>query len=179
MRGSAPSRKLPLTLADLQNLLNISGASSDFDNQLFLAITFIGLHGLLRLGEFTTHDNPAHRSMQKAIKRHSITFHNDPQHLSFTLPMHKADQLYEGSKVVIEQRKLVLDPIAIFCRYLHTQDLHDRWHPLLWLREDGSSPTHAWYIRQLHRHFRKDITGHSLRSGGVTALALANTPTSN
>jgi hypothetical protein len=90
--------------------------------------------------------------------------------------MHKADRLYEGSTIVIEQRNSDLDPLVTFRRYLISRDKLHRWLPLLWLRESGSPPTRNWYIQRLRRHFSEDYAGHSLRSGGATTLALANVP---
>jgi hypothetical protein len=176
MRGSSASRKLPFSASDLQLLYNIYGTSLQHDDLLFLCITFTGFHGLMRLGELVMHDNPKLRSIHKAIKRYSVMFHNDPQHFSFTLPMHKADRLYEGSTIVIEQRDSDLDPLAIFRRYLGSRDRLHKWHPLLWLRESGVPPSRSWYIQRLRGHFSPDYAGHSLRSGGATALALANVP---
>jgi hypothetical protein len=177
MRGSDASRKLPFSTSDLQHLHSIYWTSPQYDDLLFLCITFTGFHGLMRLGELVAHDNPKLRSMRKAVKRHTVTFHNDPPHMSFTLPMHKADRLYEGSTIVIEQRNSDLDPLAIFHRYLSSRDRLYKWHPLLWLRESGIPPTRSWYIQRLRAHFPSDYAGHSLRSGGATALALANVPT--
>jgi hypothetical protein len=176
MRGSATARKSPLTGSDLRQLLTLYGSSSNYDDLLFLAITFIGFHGLLCLGELVMNDNPHYQSSRKAVKRHTVSFHDNPCHFSFVLPMHKADHLYEGSTIVIEQQDSDLDPAAIFQRYLHSRDQLHCWHPLLWLQEAGLPPTRSWYIQRLRHHFSGDFGGHSLRSGGATALALANTP---
>ena len=111
MCGCATSRKLPLTTSDLRKLHTIYGTSHDHDDMLFLAITFTGFHGLLRLGELVMHDNPAYQSMCKAVKRHSVEFHDNPVHFRFNLPMHKADRLYQGSTIVIEQRGADIDPL--------------------------------------------------------------------
>jgi len=36
--------------------------------------------------------------------------------------------------------------------------------------------TRSWFIRRLRHHFSSDVGGHSLRSGGATALAEAGVP---
>jgi hypothetical protein len=132
----------------------------------------------MHLGEPVAHDNPKLCSMRKAIKSHTVaTFHDDPSHVSFQLPMHKTDRLYEGSTIEIEQRQSNLDTLAIFHRYLSPRDHLQKWHPLLWLRESRVSPTRSWYIQCLRAHFPGGFAGRSLRSGGATALALANVPT--
>ena len=122
------------------------------------------------------HDNPAYQSVRKAVKRHSVEFHDNPVHFRFNLPMHKADRLYQGSTIIIEQREADVNPFSIFRHYLASRDKLHRWHPLLWLRHSGTPPTRTWYIQHLRRHFSKDFAGHSLRSGGATALTLANVP---
>ena len=149
MRGSAASWKLPFATSDLQMLLSVYGTSADHDDLLFLlflAITFTSFHGLMRLGELVMHDNPGYQSLRKAIKCHSVKFHHNPQHFVFTLPAHKADRLYEGSTIVIEQRNSDIDPLVVFHRYLLSRDRLHPWHPLLWLLQSGSLPTCMWYI---------------------------------
>ena len=146
MRGSATSRKLPFATSDLQMLLSVYGTSADHNDLLFLAITFTGFHGLMRLGELVMHDNLCYRSLRKAIKCHSVKFHDNPRHFMFTLPAHKADRLYEGSTIVIEQRNSDIDPLVVFHRYLLSCNRLHPWHPLLWLLQSGSPPTCMWYI---------------------------------
>jgi hypothetical protein len=77
MQGSTTLRKQLLTESDLQ--LDIYKHSPDHDDLLFLAMTFTGFHGLLRLGELLAHDNLKVKSTRKACKRHSVRFHS-PRH---------------------------------------------------------------------------------------------------
>ncbi len=57
---------------------------------------------------------------------------------------------------------------------------HDRLFPHLpelWLRHEGCIPTCSWFISRLRKVFPDvNVIGHSLRSGGATALAIAGTP---
>ena len=103
-------------------------------------------------------------------------FHSNPTHVSFKLPMHKADRFYKGSTIAIVHGDSTADPLIAFQHYLKSRDDLHKWHPLLWLRESSSPPTRSWYIRRLCLHFPSDFAGHSLRSGGATAMALANIP---
>lgn len=173
LRGTPAQRKLPLAPSDLKTLLGIYLVDPSYDDQLFLAMTFVGFHGLNRLGELVANDNPAYRSSRKAIKRHTLQFHDQPSHLSFTLPMHKADRFYDGSTIVIQKQFGDLDPLAVVRRYLDQRDVLHLWHPLLWVRESGQPPTRSWYVERLRRHFGSEFAGHSLRAGGATALAVA------
>ena len=170
-RGLAVRRKRALTLDDLSLLLRSYSISPHYDDHLFLALTFISFFALLRLGEVVSSDTPALRKSRKMIRRHPLSISQDS--ISFFLPFHKADRLFEGSKIIVPARSDPLDPLPIFQRYLLLRDTLHRLHPMLWLREDGSSPTRSWFISRLRQHFPSDVAGHSLRSGGATAYALA------
>lgn len=173
LRGSGVQRKRALSSDDLAKLSHAYASSSSHDDLLFVAIAFTGFYALLRLGELVQHDTRALRDPRKAIRRLSVNI--TPDHYGFTLPMHKADRLWQGSKILIERRAPVIgvDPHAAFVRYLSSRDAKHPYNPHLWCREDGSIPTRSWFIRRLRQHFPSDIAGHSLRQGGATALALA------
>ncbi|KIK77853.1 hypothetical protein PAXRUDRAFT_17228 [Paxillus rubicundulus Ve08.2h10] len=49
----------------------------------------------------------------------------------------------------------------------------------LWLRHDGSVPTHAWFMRKLRFFFPKSIGSHSMHAGGTTSLAAAGMAADN
>lgn len=172
--GSSTKRKRALSLDDLRLLLNAYASSTEYDDALFLAITFTAFFALMRLGELVAHDSKALRSTRKMSKRFPLTIKVD--HYSFHLPMHKADRFYEGSTIVVPRRPDDVNPIPIFSHYTELRDARHRFHPLLWLREDGTVPTRSWYIARLRRHFPVDIAGHSLRSGGATMYALSGMP---
>jgi hypothetical protein len=65
------------------------------------------------------------------------------------------------------------DPHLPFINYLVSHDLLFPFNPELWLCSNGQIPTHSWFVHRLHHHFANDVGGHSLRSGGATALAEA------
>lgn len=176
MRGTSVTRKRPFFEADLLHLLDTYGNSVEYDDVLFLAIVFTAWHCLMRLGEIVAHDNPSYRSTRKSIKRHSVEISSSPRHISFFLPMHKADRLFEGSHIVLEERNSHLDPVAIFLRYINRRDHLFPLYPHLWIRENGTAPTRSWFIRRIRLHFPPEYAGHSLRSGGATALAIAGVP---
>ena len=86
--------------------------------------------------------------------------------------MHKADRFFEGNRLVILQTDTEADPFHRFVSYLHSRDSLFPALPHLWLREDGTPPTRAWFIKRLRLLFPADVSGHSLCAGGATALAL-------
>ena len=175
MRGTSVTRKHPFSEADLSHLLHIYSQSPTYDNALFLCIVFTAWHCLMWLGEITAHDNPAYCSACKSVRRCSVKLSPSPYHISFSLPMHKADHLFEGLHVILEQWTHPLDPVAVFLRYIEQCDRLFPLHPQLWLRENGSVPTRSWFMHRIRSHFPPEY-GHSLRSGGATALALAGVP---
>ena len=91
--------------------------------------------------------------------------------------MHKADRFFQGSTIILEQRAGPLDPLPIFHNYLASRDHLFGPFPKLWLKSDGRVPSRSWFIAKLKNLFPDDdVTGHSLCSGGATALALTGVP---
>jgi hypothetical protein len=174
MLPSTTSRKRPITRSELASVVRLYSAATSFDDALFLSILLTGFHGLLRLGELTWPDNSNLRDYRKVVMRNSVRV--QPSSYQFTLPGHKADRLFEGSQVLIQSTTLGDDALVPFTKYL---SLCDRLFPFraeLWLREDGSIPTRAWFLNRFRSHFSGDVGGHSLRAGGATALAEAGIP---
>ena len=64
----------------------------------------------------------------------------------------------------------------IFAEYLHRCDQLFPYHPELWLTSSGFVPTYSWFVSRLQHTLGPDVGGHSIRSGGATALALAGVP---
>jgi len=110
----------------------------------------------------------------KAILRHMVVVTSSTY--SFTLPSHKANRFFEGNTVLIKSRSSRLSPLHPFVNYLTAQDAHFPLHPHLWLTSAGTPPTYSWVVRRLKGALGQDVAGHSLRSGGATALTIAGTP---
>ena len=152
--------------------------ASSHDDKLFLAFLFTAWHCLMRLGEIVQPDNPQLCNFHKLTPQWSVKYTSDPHpHISFHLPMHKADRLFEGSTIVLEQHLSDLDPLSLFNSYLSSQDKLFPLLPKLWIRRDGQVPTRSWFIHHLNTFFPNDnVAGHSLHSSSATALAIAGTP---
>ena len=56
------------------------------------------------------------------------------------------------------------------------RDCHFPLWAELWLKEDSTIPTHAWFLHRLQQHFHDNVGGHSLHAGGAMALAEAGIP---
>jgi hypothetical protein len=168
--STGTTRKRPLTRSDLTAVHNAYAHSTSHDDLLFVAILFSGFHALMRLGELVWPDNPSLRNYRKISMRTSVSTLPDDA-VSFFLPTHKADPLFEGNRIVLRHLEAPHSPARAFRAYLASRDNLFPLHPPLWLRSDGSIPTRAWFLRRLRRHFPVDIAGQSMRCGGATALA--------
>jgi hypothetical protein len=117
---------------------------------------------------------PNNKNLQdfwKVLMRNTVTIH--PSSFDFYLPGHKADHFFEGSRVIIQSTDLGDDLFRPFTTYLALRDHCFPFCSELWLKNNGSIPTQAWFLQCLHHHFPSDVGGHSIRSGGATALAEA------
>lgn len=64
--------------------------------------------------------------------------------------------------------------MTIFSRYLESRDLLFPHYPELWLRVNSHIPTRSWFNARFQQIFKnRGFSGHSMRAGGATALALA------
>ncbi len=156
--GSPTRRKRALTESDLLLIIHSAPHRAMHDDLLFLAIVLVGWHCLLHLGELVDHDSTSLWDFHKSINRLSVKFVDLPcPHVSFFLPMHKANHFFEGLTIVFEKHLLHLDPVHFFKIYLNSHDSHFPHLPQLWLRSNGSVPTHSWLhhfsFQQGHRAF--------------------------
>ncbi|EPQ55313.1 hypothetical protein GLOTRDRAFT_106024 [Gloeophyllum trabeum ATCC 11539] len=175
-RYSQPvSRAQPMSVDDLGTIHDALHSSTSHDDKLFLALVFTGFYALMRLGELVHSDNPVLRDPRKLTLRDNVTYHRS--HYQFTLPTHKAD-LFESNSILIRAQSNRPDPVRVFTSYISSRDALAGFRPQLWLREDGSVPTREWFMRRLRR-FRPKLTGHSMRCGGTTFLAMTGVTPEN
>jgi hypothetical protein len=170
--GVPTLRKLPLTKANLLEVLNAYQPSLSHDDKLFLAQIFTGTNCLLRLGELVWPDSHSLQDYRKVSMRHSVQLSHDS--VSFWLPGHKADRFFEGNRLFI--RSTSTEHYHLFNSYLSLRDSIFRARPELWLLSNGTIPTRRWFINRLRLFFPNSIAGQSMRAGGATALAEAGSP---
>jgi len=164
--------KRVLTTSDVQLVLRHYESSSQHDDLLFLTLFLTGFFALMRLGELVFSDDHFVRDWKKITRRSSVHFQNNSY--EFILPAHKADRLFDSSKVLVCGDKFSFPTLLHFHRYLSSRGSRDTLFPLaspLWLTSSGSVPTRAFFIRRLKQFFPSDIAGQSLRAGGATMLA--------
>ncbi|KAI0350282.1 hypothetical protein OH77DRAFT_1524983 [Trametes cingulata] len=110
-----------------------------YDDKLFLAALFTGFHALLRLGELVWPDQCELQSYRKLTMRNTVVLH--PDRFEYTLPTHKADPFFEGSKIIVHKTANPPDPLQYFLLYLQARDATFPLRPELWVRLNGSIPT--------------------------------------
>jgi hypothetical protein len=167
-------RKCPLTRAEVGVIVDAYSGSLNYEDHLFTALLTVGFHGLFRLGELVWPDSVLLRDHRKVIHRSSTK--QLPCGFSLFLPGHKADRFFEGSTVILQQISARDDPYLAMQRYISFRDVLFPFNYELWLRPNGHIPTRAWFIARLRQHFPSEVAGHSLRSGGATALAESGVP---
>lgn len=174
LHNVAIQRKRALTIEDLDLLTHHYASSQLHNDLLFLAIVTTGFFTLQRLGELVQPDKLTLRSARKLPLRHTVQVRDSE--LEYILPAHKADAFFDGNKILLQKTNQISDAFRHFTRFLHSRDQLFPYYPQLFLTSSGSVPTRAWFISRLRKHFPNDVAGHSMRSGGATALALAGVP---
>lgn len=169
------SRKDPISLEDIE--IVASGSGNSLDERLFLTILSIGFHGLHRLGELTIPDSSSLTENRKSILRHTLKFSRCGRYAKYTLPYHKGDPYFLGSEVLLASCDLPgVCPVAALKAYLPMRDTQFPQLPYLLVTSKGKRPTRSWFLQRFHEFFDHNKSGHSLRSGGATALGQAGMP---
>jgi hypothetical protein len=169
MRSKPTVRKQALTLADLSCLLTSSTDTPNHDDLLFNSIILTAFFALHRLGELVFPNDASIRDWRKIIRRSSVMLH--PDRYSFTLPAHKADRQFEGSRVIVWGEQFNFPTLKHFNNYLASRDNRFPLASPLWLTASGAVPTRSFIISRLRTLFPSSIAGQSLRAGGATMLA--------
>jgi hypothetical protein len=175
MKSSPTKRKRALTLADLQTVLSSLSHSNSHDDLLFKAMLLTGFFALMRLGELSFPNSLKLRNWKKVTKRSSVVISEDQY--EFHLPCHKADQFFEGNRIIVKQKQYAdIDPLSCFLDYLSSRDKNFPLSSPLWLTSSNAVPTRDFFIKCLRHFFDRDIAGQSMRAGGATSLAEHGVP---
>lgn len=174
LNPKAIKRKRPLDYDDLKSLIRTLTPQSSYDNVLFVTLVLTGFYSLMRLGEMVVPDQLAKRNFNKIIRRSSLKI--DGTRYQFLLPAHKADRFFEGNTILIQATNDAPDALPIMRQYVEQRDELFPNHPQLFLRQDGTVPARQFFMARIRQMLPGDIGGHSMRSGGATALAIAGVP---
>jgi hypothetical protein len=165
-------RKNPLSLKQIESV--VSHSSGSHDDRLFLALLGIGFGGLHRLGEMTVPDSKDLFNAKKIILRSSLQFSTCGNFVQYHLPYSKCDSTFVGAPIIIQSFVNTTGcPVKLLKSYLRSRDKLFIASQELFITSSGSPPSRKWFLERFHQHFDKTFSGHSLRSGGATALAQA------
>ncbi|KAF6744035.1 hypothetical protein DFP72DRAFT_770094, partial [Ephemerocybe angulata] len=169
VRADPVTRKLPLRTSHLASFLSTARTTGSYDDLLFITIVSCCFYGCHRSGELIVSNDKRLRDVRKIVKRATLTFKDG--RAQYRLPYHKADPFYKGSDVAFIKQD-VADPVALLKEYTAQRDGIHNAHPHLFVREDGSPPTRAWFDSKFFALVdRLHYGGHSLRAGGATFYA--------
>ena len=129
-----------------------------------MSCCFYGCH---RSGELAL-KGKSNIDWRKIIKRSSLHF--SPGYAGYRLPYHKSDPFYSGTDILFSTQK-VADPVSLLKQYTHARDSIHGARSALFLCEDGSHPTRAWFDSKLFSFVDRSFGGHSARAGGATFYA--------
>jgi len=136
--GVPTTCKLPLTRENLLTVCNAYHDNPSHDDILFMTQILTGTECLMRLGELMWPDQLDLRHYRKVSMHHTVSFHTDA--LSFWLPGHKADQFFEGNRLIVH-KSLPSHAYSHFQTYLSSRDFLFCARPELWLHADGTIPS--------------------------------------
>ncbi|KIY49911.1 hypothetical protein FISHEDRAFT_40310 [Fistulina hepatica ATCC 64428] len=123
--SSPTTRKRPLYRQELLHIAATFDNTPSLDDALWWAQLLVGFYGLLRLGELVVPDRLHLRDCRKIVRRLSVSFYNAA--FSFTLPGHKADRFFDGTKLGIDPN--IIQSIG---RWLsETFKIYIRTHPVI------------------------------------------------
>jgi hypothetical protein len=109
---------------------------------------------------------------RKIILRSSLRFSTCKKFVQYNLPYSKGDKNYIGAPVIIQGfSNTSACPIRLIKSYLRVRDENFITSPGLFITLNGSLPSRSWFMSRFRNYFDKTFSGHSLRSGGATALA--------
>ncbi|KAK4698797.1 hypothetical protein P7C70_g7472, partial [Phenoliferia sp. Uapishka_3] len=151
--------------------------NASYDCLLFAFITALGFCGIMRLGDgLIEYDKVEDREWRKVIKRSSVVLIPGVK-VEFFLPYNKGDRFYRGNTVILKPENSPSDfnVVDLFQLYLRRRDALFPNNDRLLIRENGKPPFRNWVV-PLIRSVAPEVSGHGLRAGGATWLAMRGVP---
>jgi hypothetical protein len=174
VRADPVHRKQPIRIEHLSLFVQAASVSHSYDDLLFATIMSCCFYGCHRSGELVLKGRKT-VDWRKVIKRSSLHF--SPHYVGYHLPYHKTDPFYAGTDILFSAQE-VANPVALLQQFVTIRDKLHGARRALFLREDGSHPTRAWFDSKLFSFVDRSFGGHSARAGGATfyaALGLSET----
>jgi hypothetical protein len=167
VRADPVRRKLPLRTSHLQAFLQIAIHSHAYDDLLFITILSCAFYACHRIGELVPASGPLF-DWRKIIKRNTLLFSGN--RVQYRLPYHKGDPFFRGSDILLIPQTIA-NPILMLQLYTQLRDLKHGARSPLFLRENGSHPSRAWFEKKFFKLVDRSYGGQSARAGGATFYA--------
>jgi hypothetical protein len=168
MRADPIRRKLPLRVAHLVAFLEHSHISGTYDDLLFATMISCAFYGCHRMGELVWKNDKSLHDWRKVIKRASLFFIDG--RAQYHLPYHKSDRFYTGTDILLTPQPKA-DPVSLLREFIVKRDSLHNAKSALFLTEDGSVPSRAWFDSKFFKLLDRSFGGHSARAGGATFYA--------
>ena len=167
VRADPIRRKQPIRIEHLLSFVAAAHATGKFNDLLFATIMSCCFYGCHRSGELVL-KTLKNVDWRKIIKRSSLHFY--PGYAGYRLPYHKTDPFFRGTDILFSSQDSA-DPITLLQEFVLRRDKVHGARRALFLREDGSHPTRAWFDAKLFSFVDRCFGGHSPRAGGATFFA--------
>lgn len=167
VRADPVRRKLPIRIEHLSAFVSSARRTGSYDDLLFATIMSCCFYGCHRSGELVL-KSKKNIDWRKIIKRSSLHFF--PGYAGYRLPYHKSDPFYSGTDILFSTQESA-DPVSLLSEFVRARDAIHGARRALFLREDGSHPTRAWFDSKLFSFVDRSFGGHSARAGGATFYA--------
>jgi hypothetical protein len=167
IRADPIRRKLPLRTTHLDAFLQVALHTRQYDDLLFIAILSCAFYACHRIGELVPATPPLF-DWRKIIKRDTLQFSNG--RVQYLLPYHKGDPFYRGSDIIITSQDIA-DPVMLLRAYTRLRDHKHGARSPLFIRENGSHPSRAWFEHRFFTLLDRSYGGQSARAGGATFYA--------
>ena len=167
VRADPVHRKLPIRIEHLAAFVESAHRSHSYDDLLFATLMSCSFYGCHRSGELVL-KTKKDVDWRKIIKRSSLQF--SPGYVGYRLPYHKTDPFFRGTDILFSSQN-VADPVSLLHEFVCIRDKIHGARRALFLREDGSHPTRAWFESKLFSFVDRSFGGHSPRAGGATFYA--------
>ncbi|GAA5916740.1 hypothetical protein JCM5296_003936 [Sporobolomyces johnsonii] len=152
----------------VQGISDALALPSSYDDLLWAAMASVTFLSCCRAQEVSEYDNPLFRDFNKHTARASVRV--SASGFSATLPYHKADPLYTGSKLYFSATHAG-DLLSVVRVYLAARDARFADSHTLWLAETGTTPTRRWFVALAKSRCGIEFSGHSFRAGGASFYA--------
>jgi hypothetical protein len=167
VRADPVHRKQPIRIDHLATFLSTARRTRDYDDLLFATIMSCCFYGCHRSGELILKGKKDF-DWRNIIKRSSLRF--SPGYAGYHLPYHKTDPFFRGTDILFSTQD-VADPVSLLQEYVTARDVIHGAQRALFIRKDGSHPTHAWFDAKFFTFVDRSFGGHSPRAGGATYYA--------